>query len=147
MATFRRAGAGDAVSTPMRRPPAKPRSVAASRKYMDQRVLRLSVIIVATLVFSATSPLPGQTGAKNGEWRTYGGDLGNTKYSPLDQINASNFNTLKLAWRFHTENLGPKPEYNMEDTPLMVGGVVYTTAGARRGVVALDAATGELLWV
>jgi quinoprotein glucose dehydrogenase len=114
---------------------------------MDQRVLRLSVIIVATLVFSATSPLPGQTGAKNGEWRTYGGDLGNTKYSPLDQINASNFNTLKLAWRFHTENLGPKPEYNMEDTPLMVGGVVYTTAGARRGVVALDAATGELLWV
>ena len=96
---------------------------------------------------SAISPLPAQTGAKNGEWRTYGGDLGNTKYSPLDQINASNFNTLKLAWRFHTENLGPKPEYNMEDTPLMVNGVVYTTAGARRDVVALDAATGELLWV
>jgi len=54
---------------------------------------------------------------------------------------------LKLAWRFHTENLGPKPEYNMEDTPLMINGVVYTTAGARRDVVALDAATGELLWV
>src|SRR6202162_4436065 len=88
-----------------------------------------------------------QTGAKNGEWRTYGADLGNTKYSPLDQINASNFNTLKLAWRFHTENLGPKPEYNMEDTPRMINGVVYTTAGARRDVVALDAATGELLWV
>jgi quinoprotein glucose dehydrogenase len=93
------------------------------------------------------SLLLAQTGAKNGEWRTYGGDLGNTKYSPLDQINASNFNTLKLAWRFHTENLGPKPEYNMEDTPLMVGGVVYTTAGTRRDVVALDAVTGELLWV
>jgi len=114
---------------------------------MNQRAFRLSGIIIATLVLSAISPLPAQTGAKNGEWRTYGGDLGNTKYSPLDQINASNFNTLKLAWRFHTENLGPKPEYNMEDTPLMVGGVVYTTAGARRDVVALDAATGELLWV
>jgi quinoprotein glucose dehydrogenase len=117
------------------------------RKYMIQREFRFSGTIVATLLLSAISPLPAQTGAKNGEWRTYGGDLGNTKYSPLDQINASNFNTLKLAWRFHTENLGPKPEYNMEDTPLMVNGVVYTTAGARRDVVALDAATGELLWV
>jgi quinoprotein glucose dehydrogenase len=104
-------------------------------------------IVFATLFLSAIPPLGAQTGAKNGEWRTYGGDLGNTKYSPLDQINASNFNTLKLAWRFHTENLGPKPEYNMEDTPLMVNGVVYTTAGGRRDVVALDAATGELLWV
>ena len=114
---------------------------------MNPRSFRLSGITVATLFWSAVSPLPAQTGAKNGEWHTYGGDLGNTKYSPLDQINASNFNTLKLAWRFHTENLGPKSEYNMEDTPLMVSGVVYTTAGARRDVVALDAATGELLWV
>jgi len=104
-------------------------------------------MIVATLIVSAISPLPAQTGAKNGEWRTYGGDLGNTKYSPLDQINASNFNTLKLAWRFHTENLGPKPEYNMEVTPLMVNGVVYTAAGSRRDIVALDAATGEQLWI
>jgi len=117
------------------------------RKYMIQREFRFSGTIVATLLLSAISPSPAQTGAKNGEWRTYGGDLGNTKYSPLDQINASNFSTLKLAWRFHTENLGPKPEYNMEDTPLMINGVVYTTAGARRDVVALDAATGELLWV
>jgi quinoprotein glucose dehydrogenase len=68
-------------------------------------------MIVATLLLSAISPSSAQTGAKNGEWRTYRGDLGNTKYSPLDQINFSNFNTLKFAWRFHTENLGPKPEY------------------------------------
>ena len=109
---------------------------------MIQRGFSFSRTIVATLLLSAISPSPAQTGAKNGEWRTYGGDLGNTKYSPLDQIDASNFNTLKLAWRFHTENLGPKPEYNMEDTPLMVrsegaSGVVYTTAGGRR-----DAASG-----
>src|SRR5580704_14087327 len=117
-----------------------------SRKCMNQRTL-LSGIIFAALFLLAISPVAAQTGAKNGEWRTYGGDLGNTKYSPLDQINASNFNTLKLAWRFHTENLGPKAEYNMEDTPLMVNGVVYTTAGARRDVAAIDAATGELLWV
>lgn len=104
-------------------------------------------ILPAILFLCATLPVRAQTGPKNGEWPTYGADLGNTKYSPLDQINASNFNSLKLAWRFHTENLGPKPEYNMEDTPLMVNGVVYTTAGSRRDVVALDAGTGELLWV
>lgn len=89
----------------------------------------------------------GQTGTKNGEWPTYGGDLGNTRYAPLDQINASNFNRLQLAWSFKTDNLGPRPENNLEGTPLMVKGVLYSTAGTRRAVVALDAATGELLWV
>src|SRR5437762_757071 len=93
----------------------------------------------------ATTAL-AQTGAKNGEWRTYGGDLGNTHYAPLDQINASNFNKLTVAWSFKTDNLGPRPEYQYEGTPLMVNGVVYSTAGTRRAVVALDAATGELMW-
>jgi quinoprotein glucose dehydrogenase len=92
-------------------------------------------------------PLAAQTGAKNGEWLTYGADLGNTKYSPLSQINPANFNRLKLAWRFHTENLGARPEFNMEGTPLVAHGVMYSTVGSRRDVVALDAATGELLWV
>ena len=92
-------------------------------------------------------PLSAQSGAKNGEWRTYGGDLGNTRYSPLDQINASNFSKLQVAWRFNTANLGPRPEFNFEATPLMVGGVVYTVAGARRDVVALDATNGEMLWM
>jgi quinoprotein glucose dehydrogenase len=93
------------------------------------------------------SPLLAQTGAKNGEWPTYGGDLGNTRYSALDQINAGNFDKLEVAWRFKTDNLGPRPEANLEGTPLMVKGVLYSTAGTRRSVVALDAATGELLWV
>src|SRR5438309_11511851 len=84
-----------------------------------------------------------QTGAKNGEWRTYGGDLGHTRYSPLDQITANNFNKLEIAWRFKTDSLGPKREFQLEATPLMANGVVYSTAGTRRAVVALDAATGE----
>ena len=88
-----------------------------------------------------------QQGAKNGEWRTYGGDLGNTHYSPLDQISAGNFDKLEVAWRFKTSNLGPRPEFNLESTPLMANGVLYAAAGTRRSVVALDAATGELLWV
>src|ERR1035437_10122460 len=94
-------------------------------------------------VFCATIPVGAQSGAKNGEWRTYGGDLGNTRYSPLDQINASNFDKLQVAWRFSTTNMGPRPEYNLEATPLMVGGALYTVAGSRRDVVALDATNGE----
>jgi quinoprotein glucose dehydrogenase len=92
-------------------------------------------------------PLAAQSGAKNGEWRTYGADLGNTHYSPLDQIDASNFSKLQIAWRFKTDNFGPRPETNLEATPLMAKGVVYTTAGSRRDAVAIDAATGELLWL
>jgi quinoprotein glucose dehydrogenase len=82
-----------------------------------------------------------------GEWPTYTGDLRGTHYSPVDQINAANFNKLEVAWRFRTDNLGTKVEAKLEGTPLMVKSVLYATAGTRRAVVALDAGTGELLWV
>ena len=101
----------------------------------------------AIVCLFAAIPALAQMGAKNGEWRSYGGDTGNTRYSPLDQINAGNFNKLELAWHFRTESLGPRPEFNLEGTPLMANGIIYATAGTRRAVVALDAATGELLWV
>ncbi len=89
----------------------------------------------------------GQGGGKPGEWPTYTGDLAGTRYRPLDQINSSNFSKLEVAWRFKTDSIGNRPEYKLEGTPLMVNGVVYTTAGSRRAAIALDAATGELLWV
>jgi len=95
----------------------------------------------------AASAAMGQSGARNGEWPTYGGDLANTRYSPLDQVNAANFKDLDVAWRFKTDKLGPRPEFNLEATPLMVKGVLYSTAGSRRAVVALDPATGEQLWM
>jgi len=88
-----------------------------------------------------------QPSAKDMEWPTYAADLASTRYRPLDQINASNFNDLEVIWRFKTDMLGNHPEYKLEGTPLMVKGVLYTTGGTRRAVVALDAATGELLWV
>ena len=81
------------------------------------------------------------------EWPTYGGDLASTRYSPADQINAENFDDLEVAWRLKTLNFGPGPEYNFQSTPLMVGGVLYSTVGSRRAVVAVDAATGELRWM
>jgi quinoprotein glucose dehydrogenase len=92
----------------------------------------------------AAQPPPA---APVGEWRSYAGDLRNHHYSPLTQISAANFNALEVAWRFKTDSLGPRPEFKLEGTPLMVNGALYTTAGTRRAVVALDAATGELRWM
>ena len=54
---------------------------------------------------------PAKAPAVKAEWRTYGADLASTRYSPLDQINAGNFNSLEVAWRFKTDNLGPTPEF------------------------------------
>ena len=68
-------------------------------------------------------------------------------YSPLDQISATNFSELELAWRLNTDSFGPRPESLLQTTPLMVNGVLYATVGTRRAAVALDAATGELLWM
>src|SRR5690349_21716181 len=111
--------------------------------------MRVKRIYLATTVLAlcAMARAGAQSGAANGEWPTYGGDLGHTRYAPLDQITAANFNTLEIAWRFKTDALGPRPEFQFESTPLMVKGVVYTTAGSRRAVVALDGATGEMLWM
>jgi quinoprotein glucose dehydrogenase len=81
-----------------------------------------------------------------GDWTHYTADMRGTKYSPLDQINAGNFGTLEVAWRFKTDVLGPRPEYKLEGTPLAINGVIYTTGGTRRSVVALDGKTGELMW-
>jgi len=106
----------------------------------------LRKILVLAFACAAVG-LHAQSGAKKGEWPAYGGDTGNTRYSPLDQINADNFSKLVVAWRFKTDHLGPRPEYQYETTPLMVNGVLYATGGTRRAVVALDAETGEELWV
>jgi quinoprotein glucose dehydrogenase len=88
----------------------------------------------------------GQPSTTKGEWPTNAGDIRGTRYSPLAQIDASNFNKLEIAWRFKTDAFGPYPEWKLEGTPIMVKGVLYTTAGTRRSVIALDAKTGELIW-
>ena len=110
---------------------------------MAGREARIVGIVVLGVLAAAVAA--GQT--DNGEWRSYGGDIANTRYAPLDQITAENFSDLEVAWRLRTANFGPEPEYNFQSTPLMVGGVIYTTAGLRRAAVAADAGTGELLWM
>lgn len=94
----------------------------------------------------ATAPLHAQMTTANGEWPSHTGDTRGSRYAPLDQITAANFNSLEVAWRFKTDSLGPRPEFKLEGTPLMVGGVLYATGGTSRGVVALDAASGAKLW-
>src|SRR5881394_4457081 len=108
-----------------------------------------AAVVVGAFWFAAhpstqARPMPS---TKNGDWTHYTADMRGTKYSPLDQINATNFNQLEVAWRLKTDNLGTRPEYKLEGTPLMVKGVVYATGGTRRSVVALDARSGELIWV
>jgi quinoprotein glucose dehydrogenase len=107
----------------------------------------VTLSVVAVLVGLATVTMRGQWTAKAGEWPTYGADLASTRYSPLDQIDAGNFNKLQLAFRFKTASLGPREEFNFQGTPLMVNSTLYFTAGTRRTAVALDATTGELLWM
>jgi len=115
---------------------------------MSSRLKRLFGAGISLLWMTGAVPAqPGLSGTDKGEWPSYAGDLNNYRYSPLDQISAANFSKLEVAWRFKTDNLGTRPEYKLEGTPIVVKGVLYATAGTRRSVVALDAATGELLWV
>src|SRR5689334_18894044 len=95
-------------------------------------MLRNSGLLCGLLSMFAVAALAQQPSTKNGEWPYYTADLKRTKYSPLDQINASNFSKLEVAWRFKTDNFGTRPEYKLEGTPIAIKGVLYTTAGNRR---------------
>jgi quinoprotein glucose dehydrogenase len=120
---------------------------------MSRTEWRIAAGAAAVALATASTPYvqgqnraPALPSTANGEWTHYTADVRGSKYSPLDQINAANFNKMEIAWRFKTDNLGPRPEYKLEGTPLMIKGVLYTTGGTRRSVIALDAKTGELMW-
>jgi len=109
---------------------------------LSRRGTLLSGIAAIALPAIPASAQPADT-----DWTHYAADAANTRYAPLDQINASNFSTLEVAWRFKTDNLGPRREFQYEGTPLVVKGRLFCTAGSRRAVVCLDAATGEQRWM
>src|SRR5438132_2656415 len=111
--------------------------------------LLAAVVLTLTALWMVARPAGQTTGVpstKNGDWTHYTADVRGTKYMPLDQINAANFNKLEVAWRFKTDNLGTRPEFKLEGTPLAIRGLLYTTAGTRRSVIARDGRTGELIW-
>jgi quinoprotein glucose dehydrogenase len=110
------------------------------------RAMRVRGAILVAALFVMTAEGRGQHGTVNGEWPYFGGDLGSTRYAPLDQINKDTIGDLEIAWRWSAMNLGPRPDYNFRATPIFMNGVLYTTAGSRRSAVAIDPATGETLW-
>ena len=101
-------------------------------------ILCLAVLTLISAGMSGqerANPSPSHTPSlAAGDWPHYTADIKGTKYSPLAQIDATNFNKLEVAWRFKTDMLGPRPEYKLEGTPLAVNGVLYTTGGTRRSV-------------
>ena len=124
-----------------------PRSqIVAPRQSSVDMTFRISALSL-WLMSGLAGPVVAQQGTTSGEWRSYSGDLGSTKYSPLDQINRDNVQDLEIAWRWKTDNFGASPETYSRVTPIMVNGVLYATAGRRRATVAIDAVTGETLWM
>ncbi len=92
---------------------------------------------------------------ENGEWPSYGSDNAGTKYSALAQIDANNFNSLRVAWAWRSPDETPIRDHpddrlmqraGFKATPLMVGGVLYVSTGLGQ-IAAIDAATGETRWV
>ena len=106
-----------------------------------------SAVLGLALAVGFSTFAVAQQGATDGQWRYYGGGPGGTAYSSLDQIDATNVGDLEIAWTWAARNQGARPEQKNSTTPLMVDGVLYVTAGTRRNVVALDAGTGEMLWM
>jgi quinoprotein glucose dehydrogenase len=152
-----------------------------SEDIMWNRASFWTISFVFVFVTTTSAPILAQQGAPtNGEWPTYGGDLGGTKYSPLDQVNSENFENLEIAWRWQSadaylsldtpgggewraeapvifeELLRQDPERwrdgqppyltNLKATPLMVGGRLFINMPTSQ-IAAIDAITGETLWV
>ncbi len=78
-------------------------------------LLAAGVAWLTPLVSGQASPMPS---TRNGEWPMYTADIRGSKYSPLDQIDAANFSKMEVAWRFKTDNLGPRPETKLGATPI-----------------------------
>jgi glucose dehydrogenase len=111
------------------------------------RFPHLRCIALVLIAAAGAPPLGAQErGNPHGEWRYWGADAWSTRYSPLDQIDASNFGKLQVAWVWRGDNFGPTADNILRATPQYIKGKLYTVAGARRTVAAIDAATGETLW-
>ena len=141
---------------------------------MTARFRFVAPAIALVALVTTVAPAGAQYGATNGEWSSYAGDNGGTKYSPLDQIDAGNFSSLEIVWRVPTPDgqldfeaitkelvrrgrLGGdpggsgNPDYGLslrlfKATPLMVGGLVFVPTPLSLGA-AYDAGTGEERWV
>ena len=120
---------------------------------MQQRTLWFLAMLSAALAVQGGPRALAQSSSERGEWRSYGGDKGSRKYSPLDQIDKGNVSDLRIAWRWQSydtklkkENPDLRVSGNFAATPLMIGGKLFTSTGLGLAV-AIDAGTGKTLWV
>ncbi|MDH3223048.1 MAG: PQQ-binding-like beta-propeller repeat protein [Gemmatimonadota bacterium] len=101
----------------------------------------------ALLGLALALPLGAQSGTNPpGEWRYWGADASSSRYSPLDQIDASNFEDLEVVWTWRGDNFGPEADPLLRATPIYANGMLYSVAGSRRTAMAIDPATGETIW-
>ena len=115
------------------------------------RHLVVGALALVWVAFVSVPSAQAQASDPVGEWRAFGADPTNTKYSPLDQITADNFTDLEIAWRWtsiSTEVTSPRPDIRpaqRKTTPLMGGGLVYASTALGQ-VATVDAGTVELVW-
>ena len=110
---------------------------------------KISKLILAAGSLACMPIVLGQTGTSvnEGDWPNIHGEISSQRYSPLDQINTENVADLEIAWRFSTKSFGPATDYVNPSTPIEVDGILYANVASTRNVVALDAITGQILWL
>jgi quinoprotein glucose dehydrogenase len=108
--------------------------------------LALAAMPLGKAIAQAPAAAPAAAAPANTDWTAPSATNAATRFAPLDQINASNFNSLEVAWRFKTDNFGNHPDAFFNTTPLVVKGRMYATVGLQRYLVCIDPATGQLLW-
>ena len=109
--------------------------------------MRLSALGPPGVLEPSELPSIAERRGVTSEWLHHRGTPFGTNYSPLDLIHPGNATKLEVAWRWKSDNFGSSPWPNYQVTPLMANGVLYATAGSNRSVVAIDAETGETLWM
>jgi len=120
----------------------------------SKRLVGFALVAGAAIVgatFARVAPTVAQQGNPlvrgnaYGEWRHWGADQWSTRYSPLEQVNGGNFDSLQVAWEWKASAFG-KDEY-YRTTPIFANGRLFTVASTRRVATALDPETGETLWM
>ena len=106
----------------------------------------LATTILASMASTVSFSQQG-TSVYEGDWPSWAGSSNASRYSPLDEITAENVNDLEIAWRWSTQGFGPGTDFVNPSTPLEIDGVLYANVGTTRNVVALDATSGQVLWM
>ena len=114
-------------------------------RWVKQRWQETPIIMLVSCILCVTTSAVAQQ-ENNGEWRYWGSDAASSRYLPLTQIDANNFEDLEVAWVWKGDNFGPSADNILRATPIYVNGRLYSVAGQRRTVVSIDPATGETLW-